>query len=86
MRRLNAFADLVRTTSFGFKASLWHVVCFPPEQELSQGLKVAPPSRTCQGTGISPGCTKIGVTGPEKRMAKTRLAGLTFGVDHYCNL
>jgi hypothetical protein len=42
----------------------------------SQGFKVAPRSRTWQGAGISTGRTKIGVTTPETRMAKPRLAGL----------
>src|ERR1700731_4255715 len=50
--------------------------------KLSQGFKVASPSRTRQGTGISTGRTKIGVTGPERRMAKPHLTGLTFGVEN----
>src|SRR5712692_3797960 len=44
--------------------------------KLSQGFKVAPPSRTWQGAGIYTGRTKIGVTAPETRIAKPRLAGL----------
>ncbi len=47
-----------------------------PTAKLSQGFKVAPPSRTWQGADISTGRTKIGVTAPETRMAKPRLAGL----------
>jgi hypothetical protein len=44
--------------------------------KLSQGFKVVPPSRTWQGVGVSTGGTKIGVTAPETRTAKPRLAGL----------
>jgi hypothetical protein len=47
--------------------------------KLSQGFKVVSPRRTWQGAGISTGGTKIGVTVPETRMAKPRIAGLTFG-------
>jgi len=50
--------------------------------KLSQGFKVASPSRTWQGAGIPTGRAKIGVTAPETRMAKPRLAGLTCGVDN----
>jgi len=35
-----------------------------------------------QGAGISSGRAKIGVIAVETRMAKPRLAGLTFGVDN----
>jgi hypothetical protein len=54
----------------------------PHTAKLSQGFKVAPPSRTWQGAGISTRGTKIGVTGSETRTMKPRLAGLTFGVDN----
>jgi hypothetical protein len=39
-------------------------------------------SRAWQGARISTGGMKIGVTAFETRMAKPRLAGLTFGVDN----
>jgi len=41
--------------------------------KLSQSFKVVAPSRTWQGAGISAGSTKIGVTGPETRMAKLKI-------------
>jgi len=45
----------------------------PHAAKLSQGFKVAPPSGTWQGAGISTGRTKIGVSAPDTRMAKLNL-------------